>query len=123
MCKSDNSRIYHDKGIDEMEVHQMIICNPNKEHSTQNTIKCLYGKMNIEHIIEYTNQFWRAYKNNRKFSLIVSNDSHEGSLETVKYLDDIILNYLKSLFNDNLLKESSIFLLSDHGCGLPSIYY
>jgi hypothetical protein len=30
---------------------------------------------------------------------------------------------LNNLFNDNLLKDTSIFLLSDHGVSLPSIYY
>ena len=31
--------------------------------------------------------------------------------------------YLNNLFKDNLLKDTSIFLLSDHGAGVPSIYY
>ena len=44
-------------------------------------------------------------------------------MEVLKYYDDIIYNYLISLFNDNLFKDSSIFLLSDHGVGLQSIYY
>ena len=41
----------------------------------------------------------------------------------MKYNDDIIYNFLNNLYNDNLLKDSSIFLLSDHGVGMPSIYY
>ena len=53
----------------------------------------------------------------------MTNNAHEGSLESLKYLDDLIINYLDSLYNDNLLKESSIFLLSDHGVGMPSIYF
>ena len=28
-----------------------------------------------------------------------------------------------NLFNDNLLKDSSIILVSDHGVGMPSFYY
>ena len=31
--------------------------------------------------------------------------------------------YLISLFNDNLFKDTSIILLSDHGAGVQSIYY
>ena len=57
-----------------------------------------------------------------KFLRIITNDGHENTLETLKYYDDIIFNHLNSLFNDNLLKDSSIFLLSDHGCSMPSIY-
>ena len=63
------------------------------------------------------------FKNNRKFSLISVNDGHEGTLEVVKYTDEIIYNFLNSLFNDNLLKGTSIFLVSDHGSGIPSVYY
>ena len=48
---------------------------------------------------------------------------HEATEEVLKYLDDLIFNYLYSLFNDNLFKDTSIFLLSDHGLGLHSLYY
>jgi len=41
----------------------------------------------------------------------------------LKYTDDIIYEFLNSLYNDNLLKDSTVFLLSDHGCAHPSIYY
>ena len=69
------------------------------------------------------NQFWRKYKNNRKLATIVINDAHEGTLEAIKYTDDVIYNFLISLYDDNLLKDSSIILLSDHGSALPAIYY
>ena len=42
--------------------------------------------------------------------------------ELQKYLN-ILYNFLNTLFNDNLLKDSTIFLLSDHGCHMPSAYY
>ena len=32
-------------------------------------------------------------------------------------------DFLNNLYNDNLLKDSTIFLLSDHGVGMPSFYY
>ena len=53
----------------------------------------------------------------------MSNDGHEGTLEVLKYSDNTIFNFLNNLFNENLLKDSSIFLVSDHGVGMPSIYY
>ena len=43
-------------------------------------------------------------------------------MEALKYTDTVIYDYLISLFNDNLLKNTSIFLLSDHGVTMPSIY-
>ena len=59
-------------------------------------------------IINYSQQFWRKYQNNRKFSNIIIDGAHEGTMEVLKYFDDIIYNYLISLFDDNLLKDSSI---------------
>ena len=84
--------------------------------------KCLHGKTDVEYLCEYSNQFWRKYQKNRKFSIMVLNDGHEGTLEALKYSDEFIYNYLNSLFNENLFKDSSIFLLSDHGVVMPSIY-
>lgn len=84
--------------------------------------KCLHGKTDVEYLCEYSNQFWRKYHQNRKFSVMILNDGHEGTLEALKYTDEFIYNFLNSLFNDNLLKESSLFLLSDHGVVMPSIY-
>jgi hypothetical protein len=123
ICIGDNTRILHNSSIEESYDHQMLLCDPNQENFNKNSIKCSYGKLNIEHLYEYTEHFWRKYKNNRKYSLIISNAAHEGTIETLKYLDDTVFNFLNSLFEDNLLKDSSIFLLSDHGLGMPSIYF
>ena len=35
----------------------------------------------------------------------------------------MIFNFINNLFNDNLLKKTSIILVSDHGVKMPSIYY
>ena len=74
-------------------------------------------------VLDYSEQFWRKYQNNRKFSLIIINSAHEETMEVMKYIDGIIYNYLYSLYNDNLFKDSSIFLVSDHGVGIQSLYY
>ena len=122
-CDKDNTRTLHNLTNEEVYDHQLILCDPNRDHFSINTIRCLYQKQTIEHLYEYSNQFWRKYKDNRKFLSIVTNDGHEGTLEVVKYVDNIIFTFLNKLFNDNLLKDSSIILLSDHGVGMPSIYY
>ena len=122
-CRRDNTRTLHNLPKDQGYDHAFMNCDPNSEHFNSNFIKCLYGKMSTVHLYEYGNQFWRKYKNNRKFLNIICNDGHEGTLEVLKYSDDIIYNFLKNLFDDNLLKDSSIFLLSDHGVGMPSVYY
>ena len=123
-CDKDNIRTLHNLTTEEVYDHQFIICDPNKENTISgNTIQCLYGKQNIEHLYEYGNQFWRKYKDNRKFLAIISNEGHEGTLEVVKYNDNVIFNFLNNLFNANLLKDSSIILVSDHGVGMPSFYF
>jgi hypothetical protein len=122
-CDKDNTRTLHNLTNEEIYDHQFIICDPNNEDNNLISIRCLYGKQTIEHLLEYGNQFWRKYKDNRKFFLLVSNDGHEGTLEVVKYDDNIIFNFLNNLFNDNLLNNTSIILLSDHGDKMPSIYY
>ena len=63
------------------------------------------------------------YKNNRKFLLIVNNDGHEGTLEIIKYDDEYVYKFLTNLFNENLLKETVVMFLSDHGWTMPSLYH
>ena len=122
-CDKDNTRTLHNITKEEMYDHQFIICDPNNDHINLNTIRCLYGKQSTEHLYEYTSKFWKKYKYNRKYASIITNNGHEGTLTVLKYIDEIIYNFLNNLFNDNLLKDSSVILLSDHGAGMPSIYY
>ena len=122
-CYRDNTRTFHKMKKEEVYDHQMVICDPNESHWNNMLKRCLYGKLNSEHLFEYGNQFWRNYKHNRKFLTIISNDGHEGSLLEIKYTDDLIFKFLNNLYNENLLKDSSILLISDHGESLPSLYY
>ena len=123
ICARDNIRTLHNLPKSQAYDHTFLKCDPNVENYKINTIRCLYGKKVNEHLYEYGDQFWRKYKENRKFLNIVTNDGHEGTLEVLKYIDDVIYNFLNNLFNENLLSDSTIFLLSDHGVGMPSIYY
>ena len=122
-CFFDNIPTNHDLLPEEAYDHQMTLCDPNLGHYCSMTIRCIYGKGNWEHLYNYGNQFWRKYKNNRRYLHIVSNDAHENTLEPVKYMDDTIYNFLMDLFKDNLLINTTIILTSDHGAGLPSIYH
>ena len=123
-CHRDTSVSSNHQFIsDEVFDHEFILCDPNEENISLNSIRCLYGKSIIEHLLIYSEKFWRKYDKNRKFSLIVSNYGHEGTLKVLKYADKFISSFLWNLFNDNLLRNTTIFLVSDHGTGMPSIYY
>ena len=122
-CRKDPTRTFHNMTKSELYDHQMLICDPNAIDMNKPIKKCLYGNIDSYHLYEYGKQFWIKYKDNRKFSALVTNDAHESTLEALKYTDDIIYNYLTSLYEQNLLKDTTVLLVSDHGTTLPSIYY
>ena len=123
MCKLDSCSLPHDMSQKEISDHEYLICDMNRKHTNSMIKRCLYDKINIAYQLEYGYQFWVKYKKNRKFLLIVNNDGHEGTLEVLKYSDKYLYKFLNNLFEKNLLKDSTILILSDHGCPLPSIYY
>ena len=123
MCLRELSITRHNMKYEEIGDHELILCDPNRKHANALVKKCLYNKLTTSHLYEYGNQFWRKYKYNRRFLIIASNDGHEGTLEILKYLDNTIFNFLNDLFNNNLFKDTTIFLLSDHGTAMPSPYY
>jgi len=123
MCNLDSCYLPHDMSEEEISDHEYLICDPHSKSISYMMKRCLYDKINIAHQLEYGKQFWKKYKNNRKYLLIVSNDGHEGTLEVIKYDDEYSYKFLNDLFNQNLLKDSTVMIMSDHGCPIPSIYY
>ena len=113
----------HNMKFEEICDHELILCDPNRKHANLLVKRCLYNKLTTAYLYEYGNQFWRKYKNNQRFLIIASNDGHEGTLEVLKYLDNTVFTFLNNLFNDDLLEDTTIFLLSDHGTSMPSPYY
>ena len=122
-CLVEISMIKHKMKFEEIGDHELILCDPNRKNANLLVKRCLYNKLTTAHLYEYGNQFWRKYKNNRRFLMVATHDGHEGTLEVLKYLDGTLFNFLNDLFNDNLMKDTTIFLLSDHGTAMPSQYY
>jgi hypothetical protein len=122
-CNLDSCLLPRNMSLEEIADHEYILCDPNSRGINSMLKRCLYDKTNVEYQLEYGNQFWRKYKNNRKFLLIVNNDGHEGTLEIIKYDDEYAYKFLTNLFNENLLKETVVMFLSDHGCTMPSLYH
>ena len=85
--------------------------------------KCLYGKENFEHILDYARQFWNIYKNNKRFLRIVNSYAHEYTGEKSKYTDDSLYNFLKELYDNEKMENTTLFIAGDHGyVGLFGIY-
>ena len=121
-CAIDAVRTLYNYTTYEIFDHHYPICDPNLM-LTKHALKCFYGKYFFEYMFEYMDQFWRKYKDNRKFFLLTTDFAHEGTLERLKYMDDTIYENLNNFFKENLLKDTSIFLVSDHGVGVDSIYF
>ena len=84
--------------------------------------RCLYGKDAFEYVLEYGTKFWEAYSENKKFLRLGFIDAHEQSEEVIKYMDKPLTDFLENLFNKNLLKNTAIFFVSDHGNGMYGFY-
>ena len=52
----DYVRVFHDFSRDEIFDHRYSVCNSNL-HDIFSEIKCFHGKLYLEHIFEYMNQF------------------------------------------------------------------
>ena len=77
--------------------------------------RCLYGKEPYEYVLEYAQQFWEKYNNNRKFARISFIEGHEITGEVIKYLDQPIYNFLETFMNRGYFSNTIIFVCSDHG--------
>ena len=84
--------------------------------------RCLYGRDTFEYIIEYGEKFWETYSKEHKFLRLSFQDAHEGTLEVVKYLDVKLAKFLEKFDKKGYLKDTAVFLVSDHGNNMVGIY-
>jgi len=84
--------------------------------------RCLYGKDMYEHVIDYGNQFWRTYKDQKKLMYMDFLDAHEGTNEVVKYADDSLYKFLTGLQSEGMLQDTSVILYADHGLHMQGIF-
>ncbi len=91
--------------------------NPYPINKGQQSVlrRCLYKKENHEYLFEYSKQFWEKYKNNRKFLRMAFTEGHEMTGEVIKYIDEPLYNFLNYFMDNGYLKETALFLITDHG--------
>jgi hypothetical protein len=98
-----------------------IFCDP---HFRETPLKrnCFYGKDSNDYLFEFSTKFLELYKNERKIVSLYSNDAHEGTFQQIKYIDNSLHNFLIEILTKYFNDKSIIFLMSDHGNGMPGIY-
>ena len=84
--------------------------------------RCFYGKEVHDYIFEYGKQFWEAYPDNKKFMRLAFNDGHESTFEVLKYLDEPMVEFLQFFLDKGYLKNTALFIVSDHGNHMPGLY-
>ena len=84
--------------------------------------KCQYGKESFENVLDYTKKFWISYKDNKKFVRLVNTYAHEYSGEKSKYTDEPLRDFLLDLYENSLLKDTTLFFVGDHGFALMGVY-
>ena len=65
--------------------------------------------------MEYTELFWNAYKDNKKFFRLMLIEAHEFTMNLVKHLDDDLYNFLIRFINNGFFDDTVIVFVSDHG--------
>ena len=107
-------------------------CDPNY-HSTEHPYspysgpysqikRCLYGKEASDYTLEYAEQFWREYSEERKFFKLSNIMAHEGSGELIKYFDEKLAMFLEDLEKKNVFEDTALMVYSDHGNNMFGLY-
>ena len=92
-------------------------CDPNYFNKKEFTVyeRCLYGKPISEYMINYAQQFWEKYKENKKYFRMSFNHGNEPTGNVIKYLDEPLYNMLWGLYNHGQLKNTAVIILSEQG--------
>ena len=85
--------------------------------------KCLFGLDVFSYLLDFGNQFWKLYPDNKKFLRLSFQEGHEPTGNIAKYLDEYLYKFLNDLYKQKLLNDTAIFILSDHGNNYFNIFY
>jgi len=77
--------------------------------------RCLFGEDLIKYSFEYMESFWTTYLKENKLFVFDSGDGHEPTGQIVGYIDQFLYDSLKRFYSNGWLKDTTIFLFSDHG--------
>ena len=83
--------------------------------------RCMYGRNVHNYALDYVTYFWEAYPDMPKLVELFLSEAHESTSEHVKYVDDDLAKFLLNFRKNNWLKDTTIFLMSDHGSHMHAI--
>ena len=98
-------------------------CDPNYLNNINDNNYCLYGKPFYSYHINYAEQFWVKYKNNRKYFRLSFNNVNEKSGSLLTYLDEPLYDLFVKLKFNGYLNNTAIFFISEYGGGQENILY
>lgn len=84
--------------------------------------RCMYNKLTTTYALEYGSQFFHKYRDEAKFFRLGFLEAHEGTLEAIKYSDDIFTNFFEEFERQGHLDDTIIIFLSDYGLSVVSPY-
>ena len=84
--------------------------------------RCFYGRDSFDYNFEYILQFLETYKDEKKFFRISIADSHEGTTEVIKFIDNAFSTFLLKILNNYFDEKTAIIIFSDHGAHMPGPY-
>lgn len=109
--------------------HIALFCDPNY-HQVDNPYtpflgaysvrrRCLHGKDTHEYMLEYGYKFWQTYQDMPKVIRFDFIDAHEGTGNVVGYLDDRLEKFLTDMEKNNMLDDTIVLFMADHGVNMP----
>ena len=96
-----------------MRQFQLLINNEGmlKESSTL----CLHGRSRLQVMLDYSNDFMHNYYKNGFFGLTFLSDYTHDQSNHIKWVDEILLNFLKDFISSDFSQNTILILFSDHG--------
>ena len=98
-------------------------CDPNYLRNINDNNYCLYGNPFYAYQIDYAEQFWEKYKNNRKYFRLSFNNVNEKTGSLLAYLDEPLYDLFVKLKFNGYLDDTVIFFISEYGGGQDNIFY
>jgi len=79
--------------------------------------RCLMGEYVHRHSLHYMEKILRTYKDSPKpfYMHSIFTEAHEGTGEVISTMDEDIANFITKMESENLLDDTIIVFISDHG--------